>query len=45
MLFYETSAKTSHGVSQAFEELSRLLIIKRDMNLEEKKIKRKLKKV
>ncbi|CAD8191514.1 unnamed protein product [Paramecium pentaurelia] len=44
MLFYETSAKTSHGVSQAFEELSRLLIIKRDMNLEEKKIKRKLKK-
>jgi len=42
MLFYETSAKTSHGVSQAFEELSRLLIIKRDMNSEEeKKIKRK----
>ncbi|CAK84110.1 unnamed protein product (macronuclear) [Paramecium tetraurelia] len=43
MLFYETSAKTSHGVSQAFEELSRLLIIKRNMKLEEKKFRRKQK--
>ncbi|CAD8169910.1 unnamed protein product [Paramecium octaurelia] len=43
MLFYETSAKTSLGVSQAFEELSRLLIIKRDMKLKEKKIKKKQK--
>ncbi|CAD8179296.1 unnamed protein product [Paramecium octaurelia] len=44
MLFKETSAKTSLGVSQAFEELSRLLIIKKNLTQEEKKLKRNQKK-
>lgn len=31
MLYYELSAKTSLGVSEAFEALTKLLIIKRDI--------------
>ncbi|CAK84586.1 unnamed protein product (macronuclear) [Paramecium tetraurelia] len=44
MLFKEASAKTSLGVNQAFEELSRLLIIKKNLEVEEKKLKRNQKK-
>jgi hypothetical protein len=41
MRLFETSAKTSFQITQAFSEISKNLMVKRDKEIQEKKLNRK----
>ena len=41
MRFFETSAKTSFQIMQAFSEISKSLMVKRDKEIQEKKLNRR----